>query len=194
MQLNMFWYITLIYWCLLLIASIIGYSLTNIDYIQMLLFLTITSMCLNLVHRLGHTSYWKEWTTAHLLGHHVAAYPGKSMVSNTYRLNPYDRYSLNTLLYLYVVILVITIISIICRWSLIQIAYVTVVVIGFILLENYVHNSIHLTNNGSWIYRQAWFHYLREMHFLHHSGKMKCNYAIVSLWTDYVYQTLVQTE
>lgn len=159
-------------------------------------------------HRLGHyPRVWKRWFDAHVMGHHIQvsltrdtnscfrkkAYPGKRFSSRAYVLNQLDPYALNTVTYL--VVSLITLFgfkwlvggfSITFEWL-----FFIAVSLVFILAEERLHYWIHVpSTTPTCIAESRWFQYLVVVHFLHHTGNMKCNYAVLAIWLDWCYGSL----
>jgi hypothetical protein len=59
------------------------------------------------------------------------------------------------------------------------------ITVGYILMggiANFLHFSFHV--KGHWLEAYSWFHELRSLHFIHHVGNAKHNYAIINFSLD----------
>ncbi len=63
----------------------------------------------------------------------------------------------------------------------------SIILLSLAQVENIIHNYIH--TRGSFLENCQWFIYLRKVHYLHHSGTMKRNYALVAIWIDVLLNT-----
>lgn len=150
------------------------------------LFMFFMGSALYWVHRLGHTLVWRLWFEAHVTGHHLQQYPGKSFSNPVYRQNTLDKYHLNSWTYAAAALLVLFIFQ---RWSRppnIALLYLTALTALFLAAEERLHHYVHTTKDAPY----PWLTYIREMHHRHHTGSMKRNYAVLSLWLDWLYGSL----
>lgn len=152
------------------------------------LFMLCMGSSLYWVHRLGHTRIWPLWFEAHVVGHHLQQYPSKNFSSHVYRLNTWDKYQLNTWAYVVVALLNLYLFN---RWLHVTapgLLYLIVLTLLFVAAEDRIHDLIHTTCDPEKL--SPWLSYLWHMHRQHHSGNMKHNYAVLSLWLDWLYGSL----
>lgn len=70
-------------------------------------------------------------------------------------------------------------------WATLGCAGALAVVIG--VVGNYLHTSFHV--QGHWLARFAWWRELRVVHFVHHMGSARHNYAMANFMLDRAFHT-----
>jgi sterol desaturase/sphingolipid hydroxylase (fatty acid hydroxylase superfamily) len=152
------------------------------------LFVLIMGSALYWVHRLGHTLLLPIWFEAHVVGHHIQQYPSKRFSDSAYRINSLDKYQLNTWMYAAAAILVlIGFHRCVTRPSL---AFLTLLTALLLYVEDTLHTYIHTLSAEQASSRGQFMSYIWHMHRGHHIGSMKTNYAVLSLWLDWLYGSL----
>lgn len=141
------------------------------------------------IHRVGHwKTGWKTWYQAHMVGHHVAAYPVVQFQHSKYIDNQDDPWHLNSVLYIGTVCLLALLIG----WWIHLSPFTTFRlalsgVIG-LWMEDLLHSHIHLSQSPLQCY--DWFRDLQEIHKEHHRWPTRANFAVFGLWTDALFGTL----
>lgn len=174
----------------LFFISVISYFLLHKWWLLFYEFL-IVSCTLYWTHRLGHNrDFWFAWYSAHVYGHHCQAYPSTRFRSSKYVINTKDPYQLNTWAYLLFVTIAIVLSLMWIEFAIVDIIIVFSYLAVVLVFEVTIHDELHLTIPSKNIYRTAeWFNDIRAYHLLHHTKE--CNYAIVSLFMDYIFGSLV---
>ncbi len=137
------------------------------------------------IHRLGHTRWWKLWYKQHVVHHHIRMYPSKKFDSPS----PYKNtlpWKVNGNVLNFTIPCLIT--CLVISSDLDKFLYLTAAIGSILARENYIHEQIHLTD--SYWKDHAWFKTLKEVHRIHHRGKMNTNYGFVDLFFDYWMGTL----
>jgi len=57
-------------------------------------------------------------------------------------------------------------------------------IVMWMYLADYFHTGYH--KKGFWMEKYGWFMFLREIHFIHHSGDMLSNMGVVDFFADWV--------
>lgn len=70
-------------------------------------------------------------------------------------------------------------------WATVGCAGALAVVIG--VVGNYLHTSFHVQDH--WLARYAWWRELRVVHFVHHMGSARHNYAMANFFLDKAFRT-----
>lgn len=153
-------------------------------------FMLVMGSSLYWVHRLGHTLFLSIWFQAHVTGHHIQQYPGQNFSSTVYRRNTLDKYQLNTAIYIATAFMVLVIFPIVFRLSAVGALYLAILTACVLVAEDQLHYYIHTIPEPSFAADSKYLHYLWRMHRIHHSGSMKHNYAVLSLWLDWLYGSL----
>jgi hypothetical protein len=142
-----------------------------------------------LIHFIGHTKLIPQWYKAHTIGHHGLAYPWKNFLSESYVVNTYDKYDLNTFMYLTGAIIMTIVMKFIFGLISIQVLGTFIYLVILLKMEDLIHNEIHLKN--SYLNKYDWFQKMRYIHYLHHRGNMKRNYAMKDFFIDLVTGNLI---
>jgi len=74
--------------------------------------------------------------------------------------------------------------------SAIFFAFILDAVIGYV--GNALHQSFHV--KGHWLEQFEWYHELRAVHYVHHLGSTKFNYAVFNIGIDYLIGSLTLSE
>lgn len=182
LQINLGYVLMIAFWCLL--------------YPAMCFYIPLFVLCMGSglywVHRTGHTLLWRPWFEAHVLGHHIKQYPSKDFASKEdegYRHNQHDPYRLNTNAYMAVAFLILFLFQ--CCFALRdrELCYLVALTFFMLYVEDHLHVWVH-TRAPAWIADKEWFRYIVVQHHAHHTGKMQENYAVLSLWLDFLFGTL----
>ncbi len=183
----MLWQINTVYFSVIMCLGVLLFP-ANVWIVPLYMFAMGSG--LYWVHRLGHKRVWKAWFEAHVVGHHMQQYPAKQFTSgDKYRLNISDRYSLNTWAYVMMAVIILILFQALFRLSVIKLLSLQLLTVLVLFAEDTIHYWIH-TQPPQSVKHMPWFTYLHDMHHAHHSGSMKCNYAVVSLWLDWIYGSL----
>jgi hypothetical protein len=134
-----------------------------------------------ITHWLGHRrsafAPLRWWYEAHTVGHHLQDYPPSKFLTKGYEAAKQDN-SFGYVGALFVTPFLVApwrVPSLLVSWS---VAYLMLIV------ADIVHMALHVRGH-SWE-RFAWFRHLRSLHYWHHSGDMKRNYAIGDFFLDFV--------
>ena len=135
-----------------------------------------------LTHWLGHRrSNWKilnYWYEAHTLGHHISDYPTRKFLTNGYEPAIKDN-SVGYIPALFITpffVAPFSLSSFLVSWAA---AY------AMLIVADVLHMALHVRGH-SWE-RFQWFQHLRSLHYWHHAGTMRQNYAIGDFFLDYLF-------
>lgn len=149
--------------------------------------LVVASLFGYLVHRALHSPWLGPLYRSHMQ-HHLTMYPPGRLVSDEYRNVPW--YNRGPVLFAFPMLMVL---CAFCglMWllglSLVSMAVFIVTVISFGFINDYVHDSFHLTR--CWLQRFKSYLKLRNEHFVHHND-MTVNFSIVNMVWDKVFKTM----
>jgi len=130
-------------------------------------------------HWAGHRRWSGWWYTAHM-GHHLADYPPSRFLSPGYQLAKEDNSKAYYFTFLLTPILTCTLTN---NLTFKMIIITSLPGILLLLLVDYLHQGIH--TNGFHLEKYNWFLWLRSLHYYHHKGDMKRNYAITDFLLDF---------
>lgn len=151
------------------------------------LFMLCMGSSLYWVHRLGHTRVWKAWYEAHVTGHHLQQYTSRKFSAAVYRHNVYDTNHLNTWVYVLAAASTLLVFQLLLQPNMWQMLYLVGLTLLVLLGEERLHYRLHTM--VSLEDKEPWLQYFYHVHHIHHSGNMKCNYAVLSLWLDWLYRS-----
>ena len=125
-----------------------------------------------ITHWLGHIRFetfpLNLWYKAHTL-HHMEDYPASRFLSSKYEPAKKDNSKA------YVVALLITPVFV-CHWSVVEYLCSWGFAYAMLITADTLHMAIHV-NEHPWE-KYQWFRYIRALHYHHHAGDRKRNYAI----------------
>jgi hypothetical protein len=134
-----------------------------------------------ITHWLGHRRYTffplKQWYNAHTIGHHLEDYPSRKFLTELYEPAKADNswgYAPSLLLTPFICA-PYTIPSFLVSYG---VSY------GMLKIADHIHMSLHVRGHPNEKY--TWFQRLRTLHYYHHCGDMKQNYAIGDFFFDYL--------
>lgn len=134
-----------------------------------------------LTHWMGHRNIIPWWYDAHTLGHHMHDYPSKSFLSPAYEPAKKD----NSQMYAFALFLTPLVVASLIPGTLTLTAYL----VGFsccyamLIVADTIHMALHV--NGHPWEKFGWFLNLRALHYWHHKGDMRRNYAIGDFFLDW---------
>eukprot|EP00898_Chlorokybus_atmophyticus_P006539 jgi/Chlat1/6887/Chrsp51S06549 len=134
-----------------------------------------------LTHYAGHHRWPSKWWYEAHMGHHVADYPPSRFINGVYIFAEVD----NSQAYLPTMLL--TPLAVCCVtgvWSPLRLWMAFWPGVVLLYLAGELHTSFHL--QGSRLERFSVFQKLRTLHYYHHKGTMKHNYAIADFWLDWL--------
>lgn len=147
-------------------------------------------------HWLGHRNInlypFNLWYEAHTTGHHLQDYPPAKFLSNAYEPAKKD----NSVAYIFALFLTPFFVVRPSLWMscLASLSALKVVVVKFLfswavsyamlISADTIHMALHVDKHP-WE-RFQWFRYLRALHYHHHAGDRKRNYAIGDFFLDYL--------
>lgn len=118
--------------------------------------------------------------------HHMVAYPNSDFSSEVYRSSGID----STFIFFAIAGLPILAIPITLWWLGILSPILACLSLGQMLfmglLNNYLHDQVHL--NNSWIFQYPFGRFLRKLHRIHHRSQNK-NLGIYLFWIDRLLKT-----
>ncbi len=139
------------------------------------------------IHRALHQPWTGPFHRGHM-EHHEILYPANRLTSDRYEVAKW--YNSGPVLFTPGAILLL-IVGALATWilgvTLWHFASFGVGLIGFGLLNDWVHDSFHLRRH--FLQRFSCYRSLRRLHFLHHVD-MEANFGIVSLHWDSVFKTM----
>jgi hypothetical protein len=150
-------------------------------------------------HRTAHIRYhpylkwfhqlFYNWRFAHMYGHHRIFYPCDKLVASKHIHNIYDTNKSSLVAYIVHISMAWTIYLwwIDLNWTRVQWSYFMTNMIGMSLIEDYFHRQMHL--EYSYFERFHWFQQLRVCHWIHHKPHSNKNFAVLSLWMDWLLGT-----
>lgn len=156
-----------------------------------MLFLLVLAVSLVVSTFFGHLIHWaihQRWTgPAHKghMEHHLELYPPGDLVSRSYRSSKW--YHSGVFLFTPGFIALMAVFGFpayLLGLPLWTVGVFGVVMLSFGLLNDYVHDNMHVWNH--WLNRFAWFRRARVTHFVHHRN-MKVNYGIFFFAWDKVF-------
>lgn len=164
-----------------LVMGFIGYLLVGISI--WMGYLTYISACLifGIIHRLGHVNIISFWYQAHAIGHHIHAYPLKKFLTNDYQIDA-DSFRITNQIFLVISPIYIFIFKLISAYTWSQMSMIMIYVLVISFIEDEIHSQIHMQKSRFNNYE--WFQKLRYLHYLHHRGVMKQNYAMKDFFID----------
>eukprot|EP00743_Colponemidia_sp_Colp-15_P009040 GILK01009865.1.p1 GENE.GILK01009865.1~~GILK01009865.1.p1 ORF type:complete len:218 (-),score=13.22 GILK01009865.1:85-717(-) len=132
-----------------------------------------------LTHWAGHRSWSGMWYKAHM-GHHLEDYPPSKFLSESYQACKKD----NTFAYIPSFFLVPVTVNLLFVSNPTWVTALSSFACGVFVMwfADYIHVSMHQRDH-SWE-RYGWFQMLRALHYYHHKGSMKHNYAMADFWFD----------
>jgi hypothetical protein len=132
-------------------------------------------------HWAGHRNIVRWWYDAHM-GHHLADYPPSRFITEGYEPAKKD----NSKAYYPTILLTpFVVCALLSTWSL-KIFVISFLSGALILkLADHLHQGFH--SRGFYMEKYGWFQKLRALHYYHHKGNMKHNYAI----GDFIFDWLV---
>lgn len=134
-----------------------------------------------LTHWLGHRRIplwgFLQWYEAHTTGHHVDDYPARHFLSPSYEPAKQDNSWAYTGALFFTPFLASpsTVPCFLIAWAT---SY------GMLIVADHIHMALHVSGHP-WE-RYQWFQHLRSLHYFHHAGDMKRNYAIGDFFLDYM--------
>jgi len=138
------------------------------------------------IHRALHKPWAGPFYRGHM-EHHLELYPASRLTSETYELKRW--YHSGSVLFTPGAILLLTVNAVV-MWLLgVSLWHFTVFgvgLVGFGLLNDWVHDAFHLREHK--LQKLSYFRKLRRKHFQHHFN-MEKNFGIVSLHWDSVFKT-----
>jgi hypothetical protein len=172
---------------------ILSFVLQGFPWWTLLVSMPILEIIAIYTHVLGHTRVIKWWYEAHTIGHHIRDYPAKRFLRLPSQQRPHDHID-NRYAYLPAFVISPTIATFAQNYVVSTLGampgnattmWIVSFVCGLLLLKlaDELHDLYHLS--GTSFEKYWWFQQLRAIHFLHHKGSMKHNYAIGGFWTDY---------
>lgn len=157
------------------------------------MFITVFLVSLVIATFFGHFIHWalhQRWTGPAYRGHmehHLELYPPGNLTSEKYRSAKW--YHSGPFLFTPAAIVILGTVGGLL-WALETPLWAIVVfgvtLVGFGLLNDWVHDSQHVTNH--WASRFEWFRRARTLHFKHHRN-MKSNFGIMFFGWDRVFGT-----
>jgi len=126
-----------------------------------------------LTHCLGHRKWSGWWYTAHTMGHHCSDYPSRRFLSAGYVLAKHN----NSPYYYPAIVGTALMVNLVHRsWRIAFTACGFLTAVFVAAAADDLHQAFHRRNH--WLNRFAWFRKLRTLHYYHHRGDMKHNYAL----------------
>lgn len=133
-----------------------------------------------LTHWLGHRPETGWWFDAHTVGHHTHDYPASRFLTSAYEPAKQD----NSQAYVGALLVAPALAAWLCGVPSLY-AYVCSACCCYMMLvgADTIHMALH-TRHHAWE-RWQWFRNLRALHYWHHKGDMKRNYAIGDFFLDW---------
>lgn len=123
----------------------------------------------------------RDWYYAHR-AHHVEDYPPHRFLTSYYKPASVD----NSYAYRPTIIAVPMIMCYLTQdWNMMTFVVHTLPGIFLLLVADYVHQQVHI--KGSYWEQYEWFHSLRTLHYYHHRGSFKHNYAMADFLVDVLF-------
>jgi sterol desaturase/sphingolipid hydroxylase (fatty acid hydroxylase superfamily) len=160
-----------------------------------MLFFAVLFVSLFVASLLGHGIHWaihQRWMGPAYRGHmqhHLELYPPHDMVSDTYRAAKW--YNSGPFLFTPPLVIILGTVGGLLWWvgvPLWVIATFGASLVGFGLLNDWVHDSGHIRNH--WASRFGWWRKCRDLHVQHHAN-MRKNYGIFLFVWDRVFGTFL---
>jgi hypothetical protein len=167
-----------------ILMGLIGNLLVGTHIMLLYLLYFLCGITFYSIHRLGHTRIFPLWYKVHVVGHHLTNYPPSRFLSDGYLDNLLDITDTTRNMYLITAFFDLIIIRSFVQYNLIQISFIAMFLIFMLIIEDKMHYHYHLRN--SYLNRYEWFQKLRWIHYLHHKGNMKQNYAIKDFLLDWL--------
>lgn len=136
------------------------------------------------VHYLGHSKWGGLWRKQHVIHHHIRCYPYKKFLS----IGPYK--TLNIPIYkdgnIWMFLVPALLGCLLLSTNFMELIGMIIFSLIILIREDWLHQMIHTSPRGN----NSIFETLRELHYLHHKGDMKCNYGFCDPFHDWVLGTL----
>ena len=147
-----------------------------------------------ITHWLGHRRWFnRTWFRYHTMHHHVRDYPPSRFLVDRY-LGANNRggdkgwlslaYWTDANLIAYTPSIPVTV-AIVDRFAPLtasDVAGLSLFAIAFLIFQDYIHQEVH-TRGSRWE-SSAWFQDLRRLHYQHHKGNCRHNYAMIDFSLD----------
>lgn len=154
----------------------------HLSSMQVLLSVYVCEVLANLTHWLGHRNVIPWWYTAHVLGHHVEDYSARRFLTSAYEPARSDNSKPYAVSLVVAPLLVCAVLPGCWSWYAYTVSFACCY--AMLLIADAIHMALH-TRNHPWE-AYEWFRNLRALHYWHHAGDMKRNYAIGDFFLDWM--------
>lgn len=165
------------------VLTFIGWKMVNITY-EIFLLYYLYGFSIIYIHMMGHKQMFNHWFKQHTINHHIKLYPPKNFDSEEY-ISGIPWYKNGNVIY-YVLATLLGSIIIGKTYSMKIFLYLYSIII--MERENILHTEIHKSNS---IFKNyTWYIVLKDLHRVHHRGKMNKNYGFSDMFHDYFNNSL----
>jgi len=151
----------------------------------------VVGPCLWIVHWSGHQRWiWNRWYKSHTIEHHIKIYPPSKLLSDKY-ISVNNLLNLNILLYLPIPLFNLFVHMLFCDLN--NYNNILIIIVGYMIIieQEIIHRSVHM--KGHFLENYTWFKFIRKLHFIHHQGDFKRNYAMIDFCIDLLTGNLINT-